>query len=178
MVTWVVSRLAPETQREPLVGDLVEEYELRTNAASASAALKWYLQQVLASAPRLLWARLTRSTWISTFGVALLAYVAVGCVEWIVNWAISVSATNGFGAYHPLGMLITFPLVVVIGYFATGIRRNAAVLLGAMMLIAVTAMTVSAAESVPPWYRVAYFLVGPAATVVGSTLRRLPPNRS
>src|SRR5580704_1181985 len=112
--TWILSRVVSKSEREPLIGDLAEEYALRVNAADSSAAFKWYLQQICASAPALLYARLTRATWIGTTGVALLAYIAVGLVELIVNWAISSSSAV---AYNPLGMVITFPMVVVIGYF-------------------------------------------------------------
>ncbi len=168
MVIWILSRLVPESEREPLVGDLTEEYALRASAASSSAALKWCLRQVCASVPTVLWARLTRGAWISTVGVALLAYIAVGLVELIVNWAISSSS-----AENPLGMLITFPMVVVIGYFAARVRRSAALVLAAMMLSAVTLMTLSADEVMPAWYRIAYFVVGPVAAFSGKVLRSL-----
>src|SRR5215831_7344658 len=121
---WILSRLVPASEREPLVGDLAEEYALRENAASASAARRWCLQQVCSSAPPLLWARLTRITWIATLGVALLAYIAVSIVEMIVNWAISTSSPTNAAAYNPLDMLITFPIVVLIVYFAAGFRRG------------------------------------------------------
>jgi hypothetical protein len=175
VATWILARLVSKGEREPLLGDLAEEYALRTNTASASAAFKWYLQQICASAPALLYARLTRATWIGTTGVALLAYIAVGLVELIVNWAISSSSAV---AYNPLGMVITFPMVVLIGYFAARFRRRAAIVLGAMMLLAVTVMTASTTEITPLWYRIAYFFVGPAATFIGSALRSLRQPRS
>jgi hypothetical protein len=161
---WILSRLVSEGEREPLVGDLAEEYALRASAVSSSAALKWCLRQVWASVPAVLWARLTRVPWISTIGVALLAYIAVGVVELTVNRAT---------AYNPLGMLITFPMVVAIGYVAAGVRRSAPLVLAGMMLIAVTAMTLLADEAVPAWYRVAYFFVGPVAAFIGTALRSL-----
>jgi uncharacterized membrane protein AbrB (regulator of aidB expression) len=161
---WILSRLVSEGEREPLVGDLAEEYALRASAVSSSAALKWCLRQVWASVPAVLWARLTRVPWISTIGVALLAYIAVGVVELTVNRA---------AAYNPLGMFITFPMVVVIGYVAAGVRRNAPLVLAGMMLIAVTAMTLLVDEPVPAWYRVAYFFVGPVAAFIGTALRSL-----
>ena len=161
---WILSRLVSEGEREPLVGDLAEEYALRASAVSSSAALKWCLRQVWASVPAVLWVRLTRVPWISTIGVALLAYIAVGVVELTVNRAT---------AYNPLGMLITFPMVVAIGYVAAGVRRSAPLVLAGMMLIAVTAMTLLADEAVPAWYRVAYFFVGPVAAFIGTALRSL-----
>jgi len=175
VATWILSRIVSKREREPLMGDLAEEYALRANTASAPAAFKWYLQQICASIPPLLRARLTPAAWIPTAGVALLAYIAVGLVELIVNRAISSSSAV---SYNLLGMVITFSMVVLIGYFAARFRRRAAIVLGAMMLLAVTVMTVSTTESAPQWYRIAYFFVGPAAALIGSALRSLRPPRS
>jgi hypothetical protein len=171
VATWACSCLAPRNRREALMGDLAEEYALRADAASPSAASQWYLRQICASVLPLLWARLSQSGWISTAGVALSAYLAVGLVEMLVNWALAGSSAAITAAYNPLGMLVTFPMVVLIGYFAAGFRRRAAMVLAAMMLLSVTAMTLWANESMPTWYRIAYFLVGPAATGIGSALR-------
>jgi hypothetical protein len=173
VATWLLSRVVPEGERESLLGDLIEEYELRANAATSSAALKWYLRQVCASAPPLLWVRFRRASWISTLGVALLAYFAVGVVEFIINWALSISPWAGAVTYRPLGLFITSPFVVLIGYFAARIRRGAAIALGAMMLLVVTAMTLWTSESIPSWYRIAFFVVGPVAALFGSALRSL-----
>jgi hypothetical protein len=179
VLLWIVSRLVPEREREALVGDLVEEFGLRANASSVSAALKWCVQQVFASAPPLLLANLRRTAWPSTIGVAMLAYIAVGIVEFGVNWAMSLASGQGSEVYNPVGMLITFPMVVTIGYFAARLRPGAPVVLATLMLAAVTVMTLSANESVPVWYRIAYFIVGPAAVGMGSAARaRRSPRES
>jgi hypothetical protein len=166
---WILSRLVPKGERDALVGDLMEEHALRVALTSSSAALRWCLRQVCASAPPLLWARLRRAAWIATFGVALLAYSAVVVVELIVNRAIpsssAASATNML-----LGLLIPFPLVVLIAYFAARLSPRAPIVLGAIMLLMVTLMTLTSAERIPAWYRIAYFLVGPAAAFIGSLL--------
>ena len=175
---WVFSRLMPRKQREAAMGDLAEEYALRSHGVSSPAAFKWFLRQVCASAPPLLWARLTGAVWISTLGVALFAYCAVGVVEFIVNWATAGWLATSSAAYNPLGMFITFPAVVLIGYFASRFRRRAAFVLGAIMLLSVTAMTVWSTETMPRWYRIAYFLVGPAAACIGSVMHSLRRARS
>jgi hypothetical protein len=173
VLLWIVSRLVPEREREPLVGDLSEEYAVRANAASSSVALKWCLRQVCASAPPLLWANLRRVAWLSTIGVAMLAYVAVGVVEFGVNWGLSIASGHETAAYNPVGMLITFPMVVIIGYSTARLRPSAPAVLATMMVVAVTVMTLSANESVPLWYRIAYFVVGPAAAILGGAVKRL-----
>ena len=169
--TWILAKLVPENEREPLVGDLMEEYALRAHAASPSVALKWCLQQVCASIPPLLWFRLARAAWISTIGVALLAYVAVGVAEFTVNWAISNRTATGAFGFRPIGLVILFPIVMLIGYFAARFRPKAAIVLGAMMLLVVTSMTLWGSESMPVGYRIAYFCTGPAAAFLGSCLR-------
>jgi hypothetical protein len=168
VVTWIFSWLVPKDVREPLMGDLAQEYALRVEPGSASAARKWYLRQILMSIPPLLWTRLTRAVWLSTLGVAVLAYFTVGVVQIVIRWAISSSLTTG---YNRLDVIIIFPLIVLIGYFAERLRRRAAIVLGAMMLIAITAMTLLSNETSPLWYRVAWFFVGPAAALIGSFLR-------
>jgi hypothetical protein len=160
------------------MGDLAEEYALRAKATSASESGQWYLRQLCASAGPLLWSRLARSTWITTLGVALCAYSAVGIVEVIVHWAIASRSATGTAAYEPLGMIATFPMVVLIGYFAARFRRSAAMVLGAIMLLNVTAMMLWSAEAMPRWYRIAYFVVGPAATLIGAFLRPRLPQQS
>jgi hypothetical protein len=177
VMTWVFSWVVPRSEREVLLGDLAEEYAMRADAVSSSAAFKWYVRQMVASAPHLAWSRVTKLAWLATAAVGLLAYIAVGVVELIVNWAVSRSFAPGTGSYSPLGMLLTFPIVVFIGYLAATYRRGAAMVLGALMLLAVTVMTLSAAESVPTWYRIAYFCVGPAAVFIGSTWRSLAQRR-
>lgn len=61
----------------------------------------------------------------------------------MVNRVISISPA----VYNPLGLVITFPMVVLIGYFAARFRRRAAIVLGAMMLLAVVVMTAWSRES-------------------------------
>ncbi len=146
---------------------------MRANMASPAAARSWYLRQIGASTAPLLWSRLTNPAWIATVGVALLAYIAVGVTELIVNGSMASASASGAPAYNPLGMFATFPVVVLIGYFAARLRRAAPLVLAAMMLLSVTAMTWWGHESLPTWYRIAYFIVGPAATILGSRMRAL-----
>ncbi|HEX3837231.1 MAG TPA: hypothetical protein VHW25_09755 [Steroidobacteraceae bacterium] len=170
MATWAFSWLAPRSQREALLGDLAEEFALRAGAASAAAACRWYLRQMCASATPLLWSRLTRTAWIATAGTALLAYIAVGLVEFMVHWAMAGSSLTGGDAFDPVGMIITFPMVVLIACCAARLRRAAPFVLGTIMLLNVTAMTLWANEHVPTGYAIAYFIVGPVAALLGGAL--------
>jgi hypothetical protein len=175
VATWIFSWLVPKEHRESLMGDFVEEYALRGKGGSSSAALRWYLRQVCASIPPLLWARLTRTAWLSTLCVATLAYFTVGVAQLIIRWVLSSSSAT---IHNPLDLIMIFPMVVLIGYVAERLRRRSAIVLGAMMLLAITALTVWSTESSPLWYRVAWFFVGPAAAVIGSVLPSIRSARS
>ena len=169
IATWILSRVVPEGDREPLIGDLEEEYALRVRADSTCAPLVWYLWQTCSSMPPVLGVRLSRGAWFATLSVALAAYFAVGFGQVVIYWAMQASSTP---TYSPLGPIVTFPVIVLIGYCAERYRRGAAVVLGAMMLLVITAVTVLTTENVPLWYRVAYFLVGPVGAAVGGAFSR------
>lgn len=169
--TWVFSRLVPRVDREHVIGDLVEEYALRARTGSSSSAAKWYLRQICGSIVPVMRIRLGRAVWPATLGVALRAYLVLGAAQLIVGWAFPASNRPTF---DPLGLVILVPVIVLIGYFAERSRRSAAKVLAALMLLAVTALTLFASEDAPLWYRVAYFVVGPLAALVGGALNSLP----
>jgi hypothetical protein len=169
LATWLLTRLAPEGDREPLIGDLEEEYALRARADSSYAPRLWYLRQVCSSIPPVLRIRLSREAWLATLGVALLAYFAVGLGQLAIGWSIPSSLEP---TYDPLGLIVTFPVVVLIGYFAELSRRGAATVLAALMMLAITTITLLIAVNAPVWYHAAYFFVGPVGAIVGGALAR------
>jgi len=173
--TWFFSRLVPKVDREHLIGDLAEEYALRARTDSSSVAAKWYLRQICASTVPVMRIRLARAVWLTTLGVALRAYLVLGAAQLAIGWALPTS----YGpTYDPLGLVISFPVIVLIGYFAERSRRRAATVLAAMMLLAVTALTLFTTEDAPLWFRVAAFVVGPVAALVGSALSGVPSRLS
>ena len=173
--TWFFSRLVPKGDREHLIGDLAEEYALRARTESEAVAARWYLRQIYASIVPLMRIRLARAVWLATLGVALRAYLMLGAAQLTIGWALPTS----YGpTYDPLGLVIAFPVIVLLGYFAERSRRKAATVLAAMMLLAATALTLFTTENVPLWYRVAIFIVGPVAALVGSAVSRVPSHLS
>jgi hypothetical protein len=170
LAAWILSRLMPPGESEALVGDLLEEYALRATTGPHSAALRWYLRQILVSGLHLMWTRFMRTAWLSTVAVAFLAYISVGLAEFTIKQTIAKLPVAN--------MIVTFPAVVLIAYFAAGFRRGAPVVLAALMLLAVTIMTLTANEGLSLAYRIAYFLVGPSAAFVGGALRSAVAKKS
>jgi hypothetical protein len=165
---WILTPLIAKGDRESLIGDLVEEYTERSRGGSSSEALRWCRRQVCASVAPLLWLRLTQARWPATLGIALLAYLSVAMVQVAVRLAIPASSPGN----DLSELVVAFPAVVLIGYFAERLRNRSAIVLGVMMFLAMTAMAVLTSEDAPFWYRTAYFVVGPAAAFLGMALHR------
>jgi len=168
-VTWLFSRLVPKDVREPMIGDLAEEYAARAKATSPFAALTWYLREICASVPPMLWIRLTRTAWISTLAVAVLAFIAAGVVDAVVTRAIPNWTADGTFAPSPLGVMVKLLVVGLIGFFAERLRRRAALVLGAILFVVIAAMALSPEmnASSPLWFKASWFFLGPAAVVGG-----------
>jgi hypothetical protein len=167
LAAMALSWLVPRADRDALIGDLLEGYALRRDQTSGFAALRWYWRQIFASVPPLLWSKLRMEGWLITLGVALLAYVAVGVAQVLVH-----RATSGWATYSPIGLVIVFPIVSLIACAAERARRGAALVLGAAMLLAITALTIFTVEPAPTWYRIAYFVAGPMAALLGRAAGR------
>lgn len=168
-MTWLFSRLVPKDVREPMIGDLAEEYAARAKATSSFAALGWCLREICASVPSMLWIRLTRSAWISTLAVALLAFIATGVVDVVVTRAIPNWTADGTFAPSPLGVVVKLLVVGLIGFLAERLRRRAALVLGVILFLVIAAMILLSPEmdSSPPWFKASWFFLGPAAVVGG-----------
>lgn len=170
VVLWLFSLLVGRDDREPMIGDLLEEYAARSRKVGNNRAFIWILRQACISAPIWIRARLARAAWPATLGIAMLAWLAIAVVETLVNRA-TAAWLSADEAYNPAAMFITMPLVMGIAFIATRVRRQAAAALALLMLLAVTLMTLTAHEVMPLWFRIAYFVVGPVATWMGARLQ-------
>ncbi|HEY4341417.1 MAG TPA: hypothetical protein VGM97_15845 [Steroidobacteraceae bacterium] len=164
--TWIFSQLAPREESEAMVGDLFEEFTLRTTTGSASIAARWCLQQIISSTPALLLAGFRRGAWTPALIAAVLGFAGVVASNFIVGWAIM----RGPAPIRSLGMIPFSLIVVLIVYFAARYRRSAAVILGVLITIA-TAATVQ--RGGPMWRQITWLVLGPTATFIGCALQSL-----
>ena len=156
------SRLEPAAEREALLGDLHEEHSLRSAAGSPTAARTWLRRQLCASILHFAWCRAKAVAWISTAGVAVLAYVAIGVIDYLIKRGVAVSPVAG--------LLLTFIAATLVAYVAGLLRRGAPIVLATMLLLAIIVMTLSASGSGPWWQRLGYFLLGPVTASMATGL--------
>lgn len=164
IATRLVCLLVPHDSREALLGDLTEEYAQRAKNLSPSSACWWCVRQLVASTASLLWFCLMETAWLSTFGVALLAFLAAGESQFLIRQQLSSSFP---GTHAELNLLVFIPTVALIGYFAEGLRRRSAVVLGLMMLASIIPMIFESGTSSPSWLQIAWLLIGPVAALPG-----------
>lgn len=144
MATWLVERVLPERDREAIVGDLIEEYELRARSTAPWMVSRWYWGQVCRSIPRIVWGSVSRGRWLPTLGVALGAYIAAGALEFAGTVAISKLLAPAAPVFTVISLVVGLATMVIGGYFATWIRPGAATVMAGivMIVVAVLMMTI------------------------------------
>lgn len=168
LATWLLESLLPKTDRDAVLGDLIEEYAIRARSASPATVARWYWGQVSRSIPQVMWFAIRRGGLPSTLSVALAAYVAIGPVE---SAALAAIARLLGGRPHTLvGVMVGLATIAVVGYVATWVRPGAAQALAAIVLIAVVLLMATMSGSAPLWYGLTFLIVGPVAALAGGTL--------
>jgi hypothetical protein len=182
---------APVDFRDPLLGDLAEEYALREERDGASSASQWYVAQTIRCAPHLLGAWARSAGWDEVRrlgGIVLLTYVLTAIVVMLLEgMAWGASGALGITLHMPrpgqvpalfwaLGLTFGATMAVMVGAIAAWLDRETPVLsaLASGVVwggIVGTAMVATGAPGMPLWYRVCaptVMLLGPA---VGGVLR-------
>ena len=173
VATWLLGCFLPESDREAVLGDLVEEYGIRVRSASISNAASWYWTQVWRSIAPVLWVGIRRGGWLGTVGVALGAYIVAGMIEF-VGTAVMARLLNPEGRAFPvLSVLVGLATMVLGGYFAAWIRPAAATVLAAIVILVIVVLFVSMRDSAPLWYGLTFLIFGPVAALAGGTLCRV-----
>jgi hypothetical protein len=171
--TWLLGCFLPESDREAVLGDLVEEYGIRVRSASISNAAGWYWSQVWRSIPPALWVGVRRGGWLSTVGVAIGAYIVAGMIEF-VGLAVMARLLSPVGRAFPvLSVIVGLATLVLGGYLAAWIRPAAATVLAAIVILVIVVLFVTMRDSAPLWYGLVFLVFGPVAALAGGTLYRI-----
>ena len=162
---WLLACLLPERDREAVMGDLAEEYALRSRSASL-----WYWGQVYRSIPSMVWRSVSGGRWLPTLSVAMGAYIAAGAIEFVADLAISRWVAPDAPVYAVLGLIAGLATMALGGYVAAWIRPGAATALAGIVMISVAVLMVTKSGAVPLWYQLAFLIAGPLASLAGGRL--------
>lgn len=169
--------LLPASQREPVLGDLAEEYASRARSGSA---LPWLFGQVCRSVPAVFCMAVRRDAWLSTIGIAVGAWVAASVFESAAVVATSRLVGDRVVLGAMLGTLLGMLSMACGGYVAALLRPGAAHVMAAVVLIVVIALMLAPENTSPLWYQLTFLLVGPVAPMLGGALagdHQLRPRR-
>jgi hypothetical protein len=167
--------LLPAPYREPVLGDLAEEYAIR---ARSGPALSWLAGQICRSVPALLGMAVRRDSWLGTIGIGLAAWVAASMLE-----SIAVAAASQWLGGRGLLVAVLSTLLGILsmaggGYIAARFRRGAAIVMAALVFVVVVALMLTASQTYPLWHQLTLLLIGPLAPLLGGALagdRQLRP---
>jgi hypothetical protein len=167
LLGWIL----PARDVEAVIGDLEEEYLLRSPASGG--ALHWYWMQVLRSMSVLLWVRIRRGEWLLTGGVALAACVVQAAIELTVNAARTGLVSPETPWQIPVSLCVTLSSLLGVSYAATRIRPAAGTWLTAMVVVAATVQVVfKESRGDAMWIRVSTLLLAASMTMAGAMLSR------
>ena len=168
LANWLLRCLVPATDREEIMGDLAEEFFLRTQ--SPRSCRSWYWGQALRSIPPIAWNAARQGRWIRTLLVGLGAYFAAGLLESAVYAALS-RTVNPDSSFQPvLSLIIGLATMVGGGYVAARLRPGAETVMSATVFVAVVLLFAAQVGDAPLWYGLTFLIAGPLATLAGGAL--------
>jgi hypothetical protein len=167
LLGWIL----PARDVEVVIGDLEEEYRLRSPASGS--ALPWYWMQVFRSMPVLLWVSIRRGEWLLTAGVVIAACVVQAAIELTVNAARSNLVSPDTSWPVALSACVTLASLLAVSYAATRIRPAAGMWLTAMVVVAVAVQVAfKGSQGAAMWIRLSTLLLGVSMTMAGAMLSR------
>jgi len=169
LANWLLRCFVPAMDREEIMGDLAEEFSLRTQ--SPGSCRSWYWGQALRSIPPIAWKAARQGGWIRTLLVGLGAYFAAGLLESAVYAAIQGITVNSDSSLQPvLSLIIGLATMVGGGYVAARLRPGAEMVTSVTVFAAVVVLFAAQVGDAPLWYGLAFLIAGPLATLAGGAL--------
>jgi hypothetical protein len=171
VATCLLKCFLPPTDREVVLGDLIEEYAIRARSDPASMVDRWYWGQVYRSIPQAQWSAIRRGGAVTTLTTALAAFIAAGALESAGLAALSRVLVMDANQPTALSVIVGLATIMLGGYVAAWIRPGAAQALAGIEMIAVVILMVTMSGSAPLWYGLTFLIIGPLAACAGGTLR-------
>lgn len=175
MAIWaqrIVASLNLSPVFDAAIGDLAEEYQLRSQSMSHVRAASWYWGQVVRSLPVMWWAAVRRDGWLATIGVALLAWIAASVLEAVADFALVAWLDSDAPVTALPGFAIGLAAMACGGYLASRLRPRATPMLAGVVFVVVAVLMIADGHSAPMWYQVGFLVGGPVMSMAGGAWRR------
>jgi hypothetical protein len=158
----------PVPYRGALLGDLIEEYALRAESTSPSAATRWFWGQTCRSIPFIVGSSLRTGDWLISASTATGVYVVMGMLKFATDFMITKLVAPGQTTFVVLAPIVFLALTSIGGYAAARIRFGTAVFLALFVMITVAVQIVVKACHIPVpwWYEFGFLTLGPLTVLL------------
>jgi hypothetical protein len=164
----VFARLVPERYRDALVGDLVEEYNLRLASGTSEGAVRWFYRQLVCSLASIVQTAVLRGDWAVSLAVAVGVYITMAAFE-----MGSARVLYRFIDHEGMLAIVLAPIMFLAvttagGCIAARIRRDATTFLAplVMLTVAVAIKHNACTVPVPWWYQFGFLTLGPLTVLL------------
>jgi len=169
---WLLETVVPTSYREAILGDLIEEYTLRTESTSRFTASRWFWSQTCRSAPSMVWSSLRSRDCLISISIAVGVYIVMEILEYAAHLTISKWVFPQPTTYVFLAPVVFLTASSIGGCVAARIRRGATKFLAliVMITVAVSIYLKVCTIPVPWWYEFGFLTLGPLAVIITPTL--------
>lgn len=168
LACWVLQSVLPVRHREAMLGDLIEEYALRAESTSPSAASHWFWSQACRSVPAMVGSWLRTGDWLVSAGIAMSVYIAMGILKFAADWTIAKLVAPEQTTAVVLAPIVFLTTTAVGGCVAARIRRGATILLALSVMITVVVLIDLKVCTIPVpwWYQFGFLALGPLTVLI------------
>jgi hypothetical protein len=167
----LVESVLPSRYPEAMLGDLIEEYTLRAESTSPSAATRWFCGQACRSIPFIVGSSFRTVDWLISASAATGVYVVMGMLKFAADMITKLVAPEQT-TYIVLSPIVFLAITSIGGYAAARIRCGTAVFLAFIVMITVGVLIAAKACPVPVpwWYRFGFLTLGPLSVLLTPVL--------
>jgi hypothetical protein len=155
-----------------MLGDLIEEYNLRAESASPRVAAGWLWSQACRSVPSIAWYSLRSGNWLISLTIAAGVYIVMVMLKLAADLAISKLVAPQEATQVVLAPIVFLMTTAIGGCVAARIRRGTTIFLALMVTITVAILIdlKVCSIAVPWWYQFGFLALGPLAVIVTPAL--------
>jgi hypothetical protein len=167
LACWLLKSVLPVPYRDAMLGDLVEEYSLRVESTSRSAATRWFWSQACRSIPFMVVSSLRSADWLMSLRIATGVYVVMGMIKVAAELIISKLVAPELPVRVVLAAIVFLATTSIAGWVAARIRPGSTIFLALIVMITVAVLTAVKICAVPVawWYPFGFLTLGPLSVL-------------
>jgi hypothetical protein len=172
LVYWLLESVIPVRYREAMLGDLIEEYTLRAESASAFAAYRWLWSQACRSVPSIVCSSLRCGNLLNSMSIAVGVYIVMGVLKLAADLGISKLVAPHQATQVVLAPIVFLTTAAIGGCVAARIRRGVMIFLALMVMITVVVLMKLKVCTIPVpwWYQFGFLTLGPLAVLIAPAI--------